>query len=194
VTLGLKAFGDLRDMLVEQVFFGVYGQSWLQALLGLRASDDPPRKRPGEDPDHEAFINRRIAELHAEMDQGGPREAAIRALIYVRMPENAIDERGFEMLRRIRAEHGAAKTLAEFKQDLREQYYMLRLDERRALETLPMLLTGRKSEGRQLLKVVRQVATAGGPLGDEGQKRLAEVEKLFAGVDSETTAKGGSRR
>jgi hypothetical protein len=37
-------------MLVEQVFFGVYGQEWLQALLGLRASDDPPRKRPGRTP------------------------------------------------------------------------------------------------------------------------------------------------
>jgi hypothetical protein len=44
------------------------------------------------------------------MDQGGPREAAIRALIYVRLPEKAADERGFEMLRRIRAEHGAGKT------------------------------------------------------------------------------------
>ncbi|MFY9942203.1 MAG: DUF3141 domain-containing protein [Desulfobacterales bacterium] len=193
MTLGLKAFGDLRDMMVEQVFFGVYGQSWLQALLGLRASDDPPRKRPGKDPDHQAFVKRRIDELKAKMDQGGPREAAIRALIYVRMPEKAADERSFEMLRRIRAEHGAQKPLAEFKQDLREQYYMLRLDERRALETLPMLLAGRESEARQLLKVVRKVATAGGPLGDQGQKRLAEVEKLFAGVDSETAAKGGSR-
>jgi pimeloyl-ACP methyl ester carboxylesterase len=194
VTLGLKAFGDLRDMLVEQVFFGVYGQSWLQALLGLRASEDPPRKRPGADPDHQDFVKRRIAELQAKMDQGGPREAAIRALIYVRLPENAVDERGFEMLRRIRAEHGAGKTVAEFKRDLREQYYMLRLDERRAVEAIPMLLKGREDEARQLLKVVHQVATAGGPLGDEGQRRLAEVEKLFAGVDSKTATKGGSGR
>ncbi|HSM73787.1 MAG TPA: DUF3141 domain-containing protein [Desulfobacterales bacterium] len=194
VTLGLKAFGDLRDMMVEQVFFGVYGQSWLQALLGLRASDDPPRKRPGADPDHQAFVKRRIAELQARMDQGGPREAAIRALIYVRLPEKAVDERGFEMLRRIRAEHGAGKTVAEFKQDLREQYYMLRLDERRAVDAIPMLLKGREDEARQLIKVVHQVATAGGPLGEEGQRRLAEVEKLFAGVDSKTAAKGGSRR
>ncbi len=189
-------------MLVEQVFFGVYGQSSLQALLGLRAADDPPRKRPGEDPDHQAFVKCRIAELQAKMDQGGPREAAIRALIYVRMPEKAIDERGFEMLRRIRAEHGAGKTVAEFKQDLREQYYMLRLDERRAVDAIPELLKGREGEARQLLKVVHKVATAGGPLGDEAQRRLGEVEKLFAspppaepgGTDSETTEQGGSGR
>ena len=60
------------------------------------------------------------------MDKGGPREAAIRALIYVCMPENAADERAFEVLRRIRNEQDGKKTLAEFKQDLREQYLMLR--------------------------------------------------------------------
>ncbi len=34
-------------MMMEHMFFGIYGQSWLQALLGLRASDAPPRQRPG---------------------------------------------------------------------------------------------------------------------------------------------------
>jgi hypothetical protein len=44
ITLGLNAFGDWRDMMIEHLFFGVYSQSWLQALLGLRASDDPPHE------------------------------------------------------------------------------------------------------------------------------------------------------
>ena len=70
---------------------------------------------------------------------------------------------------------------------------MLRLDERRAVDAIPLMLKGREKEARQLIKVVRQVATAGGPLGKEGQNRLAEVEKLFAGPDSETTAKGDSK-
>lgn len=114
------------------------------------------------------------------MDKGGPREAAIRALIYVRLPENAVDERGFEMLRRIRAEQGAKKSLSEFKQDLRDQYLMLLLDERRAMETIPILLKGHKGEARQLLEYVRQVVTAGGPLREEPQRRLAEIEQLFS--------------
>ncbi len=181
MTLGLNAFADWRDMMTEHMFFGVYGQSWLQALLGLRASDAPPRKRPGEDPDHTAFVKRRMEELQTKMDKGGPREAAIRALIYVRIPENAADERGFEILRRIRAEQGAQRTLSEFKQDLREQYLMLLLDERRAVETIPILLEGHEIEAQQLLEYVRQVATAGGPLHEEAQRRLAEVEQLFGG-------------
>ena len=184
MALGLKAFGDWRDMMVEQVFFGVYGQAWLQALLGLRASDGQPRKHPGEDPDYAAFVNRRIDELRAGMAQGGPREAAIRALIYVCMPEKAADERAFEMLRRIRSEHGAEKNLAEFKKDLRKQYYMLRLDERRAVAAIPALLTGSEDVASQLVELVRKVATAGGPLNDEGQRRLREVEGFFAAPPS----------
>ena len=179
VTVGLDAFKGWRDLMTEHMFFAVYGQPWLQALLGLRASDDPPRQRPGRDSDHMAFVERRIEELRAKMDKGGPREALIRALIYVRMPENSADERAFEMLRRVRAEHGAEKSLAEFKEDLREQYYMLRLDESKAVELIPKLLKGHEKEGLQLLEYIRMVATAGGPLHEEGQRRLAKVQRLF---------------
>lgn len=192
MTQGLKAYADWRDMMTEQMFFCVYSQEWLQALLGLRASDGPARKCPGENPEHAAFVKRRIEELKVKMDQGGPREAAIRALIYVRLPENAADERGFEMLRRIRAKHGAEKTLAEFKQDLREQYYMLRLDEGRAVAAIPSMLKGREEEARQMLEVLRKVATAGGPLKEEGQRRLAEVENLFASPPPAAGAKARS--
>ncbi|MGD9273197.1 MAG: DUF3141 domain-containing protein, partial [Desulfobacterales bacterium] len=179
VKQGLEAYGEWRDVLMEHTFFGVYNQSWLQALLGLRASDDPPRNHPGENPDHTAFVNRRIEELRSKMDKGGPREAAIRALVYVGMPEKAADERAFEMLRRIRAKHGAERTLAEFKQDLREQYFMLRLDEVGAVALIPELLKGHEDEWPKLLEYIRKVATAGGPLGEEGKRRLAELERLI---------------
>jgi pimeloyl-ACP methyl ester carboxylesterase len=180
MTQSLNAYRDWRDMLMEQMFFGIYGQPWLQALLGLRASDDPPRHHPGRDADHAAFVERRIEELRAKMGKGGPREAALRALIYVGMPEKGADEREFEMLRRIRAEHGAEKSLAEFKQDLREQYYMLRIDESRAIELIPKLLQGHEDQGPQLLEYIRQVVYADGSLSEEGQRRLAQVERFFA--------------
>jgi hypothetical protein len=95
------------------------------------------------------------------------------------MPENSADERGFEMLRRIRAKQDAQRSLAEFKQDLREQYYMLRLDESRAVELIPELLKGHEKEAVKLMKQIRELVTAGGPLHEEAQKRLEHVEKLF---------------
>ena len=67
------------------------------------------------------------------------------------------DERGFEMLRRLRAEHGSEKSLAEFKQDLREQYCLLRLDEHRAVELIPALLKGHEQDGPRLLEMIRKL-------------------------------------
>jgi pimeloyl-ACP methyl ester carboxylesterase len=179
MTFGLKAFGEWRDMMTENMFFAIYSQPWVQALLGQRSSEDPPRKHPGQDPERAAAVKRRIEELHTSMDRGGPREAAIRSLIYIRIPENAADERGMEMLQKIRAEHGGQMTLPEFKQILRDQYLMVMLDERRAMESIPTMLKGHETKAQQLLDDVRKIVTAGGPLGQEAQKRLAEVEKLF---------------
>jgi len=180
MTWGLKTYGVWRDMVTENMFFSIYDQPWLQAILGLRASDEPPRRHPGQDSDHKAFVQRRIEELRRKMDQGGPREAAIRALVYVRMPEKEVDERAFEMLRRIRSEYGANKTLAEFKQDLREQYLMLRLDERRAVDLIPQLLKGREQDWPKQFEYIREVATVGGKLGEEARRRLDRLEQLFA--------------
>ncbi len=184
IKSSLDAFRDWRDAMMEHAFFGFYGQPFLQALLGLRATDEPPRRHPGEDPEHTAFVQHRVAELRAKVDKGGPREAAIRALVYVCMPEKAADERAFEMLRRIRAEHGGKRTLAEFKQDLREQYFMLRLDEKHAIEVIPELVKGHEDGWPQLLELVRRIATAGGPLGKEGEQRLAQLERLITSPKS----------
>ncbi|MFP5213200.1 MAG: DUF3141 domain-containing protein [Acidobacteriota bacterium] len=180
MTLGLNSYADWRDMMTEQTFFGIYNQPWLQALLGLRASDDPPRRRPGDDPERRAFVNRRIEELKAGMSAGGALEAGLRALLYIRMPESSADERGFEMLRRISAERGKQRTLTEFKEDVRKQYLMLLLDERRAMESVPGMLQGGEGEAKQMLDYVRRITGACGQLSEEGQKRMEEVERLFS--------------
>jgi pimeloyl-ACP methyl ester carboxylesterase len=179
MTHSLKAYGQWRDMMTENFFFSVYGQTWLQDLLGIKESDGPPRKHPGEDPDHAALVKRRIGELRNKMDKGGSREATIRSLLYVRTAENAGDERNFEMLRRIRAEHGGKTNISKFKEEIRDQYLMLLIDKQRALETIPILLKGSEGEAPTLLKFIRKAVTAGAPLNEEGQRRLEQVEKLF---------------
>ncbi len=175
----LNAFRDWRDMMMEQMFFGVYSQPWLQALMGLRASDDPPRMNPGKEPDHLELIERRKKALMAKMDQGGALEALLRGLVYLSIPEGSFDEREFEMIRRIHDEHNAVKTLSEFKEIFREQYFMVLLDERRALETIPTLLKSHQDEGPVLLELVKRITMADGKMGEEAQGRLAEIETLF---------------
>ena len=142
IVAALDGYRDLRDGWLEQVFLAVYGSPLLQALVGLSARDEAPRRRPGDDPDHRQFVARRKAELIARIGEGGLREAALRSLLYVLMPQRTTDERTFNMLQRIREERGGDLTLAEFRAALREQALMLLLDQGRALESLPHLLAG----------------------------------------------------
>ena len=74
--------------------------------LDLRPPKRSPRHRPGVDAVYRAFVAHRIEELTRNIAQGGPREAAIRALLYIRMPEGVADERGFRLLERMREEAG----------------------------------------------------------------------------------------
>ena len=74
--------------------------------LGLRRRMQSPRRRPGTDAAHLALVSQRIDELKERYREGGPREAVLRALLYIRMPEGLVDERGFNLLRRMREEAG----------------------------------------------------------------------------------------
>lgn len=107
IESSLKANGDMRDRAVETMFHSIYGSPLLAALVGLKASDAPPRQRPGVDAVYRAFVAERTSELMQNIAQGGPREAAVRALLYVRMPEGVADERGFRLLEHLREGAGS---------------------------------------------------------------------------------------
>jgi pimeloyl-ACP methyl ester carboxylesterase len=186
----LDDYRDLRDRWHEQVFLAVYGSPLLQALVGLRANDEPPRDRPGDDPDHREFVERRKAELLARIGTGGLREAGLRALLHVLMPQRTADERTFNLLRRMRDERGSGVKLADFKAMLREQDFMLQLDPERAVATLPSLLAeGSAEQIRAMLADVRRVAAASGPLGPDSEARLGTVARIFE--EAERTAQAG---
>jgi len=184
----LDMYREWRDSMVEQMFFGVYSQPWLQAFVGLNASDEPPRRHPGQEPDHLALIAHRKAELLSKIDQGGPREAMLRGLIYVRLPIGASDERGFEVIRRLREEDDEKLTLSEFKDAFREQFFMLLLDEKKAIETLPKLIEDYPDHGPEIYKMIHEIATADAPLPAEAERRLVEMEKVF-GTQKKTAPK-----
>ena len=69
----LDGWRDLRDHSMEQIFLALYGSPLLQALVGLRASDENPRRRPGMEPERLAFIQQRIGELKARIAEGQSR-------------------------------------------------------------------------------------------------------------------------
>ncbi|MGH8507289.1 MAG: DUF3141 domain-containing protein [Gammaproteobacteria bacterium] len=177
VTL-LEAYGNLRDQTQEAIFHVIYGSPLVQALLGLPATDESPRRRPGLEPEERAYIEQKIAELKARVAEGGLREAAIRAMIYIGLGDAFVDERGFAVLRRVRAEHKGLP-LAEFKQKLREQFYTLLLDEEGAINAIPAMLPKDRAQRQEALSIVREIVLAAGEPSEERRRRLARVARLF---------------
>lgn len=174
----LNGYRDLRDSTFEQIFLATYSSPILQALVGVSASDDVPRKRPGLDPDRLAFIEQRIGELKARLAQGGLREAALRSLIYIGMAGEGVDERAFNELRHIRAENSGV-TLAAFKEMMREQFFGLLLDQKAALAAIPEMISGDQTDRVKTIEAIRKIVKATGEVSNERVKRLAEIEKMF---------------
>ncbi|MCL6285766.1 DUF3141 domain-containing protein [Ruegeria sp. 2012CJ41-6] len=188
ITTALETYGQLRDQAAEAMFMATYSNPLMQAMLGLSASDGPPRPHPGLDPEHRAFVAQRITELTAKMAEGGVKEAAVRALLYVLWPNRAADERRFEIVDRLREDD--EQSLQDFKDMLREQFLMLLVDEDRAIETLPDLMAGQAKERDEVLAMIRLIAGTGGPLSPESEERLAQIEKLW---DTPQPANTGKR-
>jgi len=180
IIAALDGYRDLRDRSLEQIFLGIYSSPLLQALVGMRASDEPPRRHPGVEPERLAFIQQRIAELKARLAEGGLREAAIRGLVYIGLAGPGVDERAFEVLRQMRDQHSGL-TLAEFKQILREQFFALLLDRDGALAAIPQMLPADSATRAEALDRIRQVVSAVGKPSGERATRLTQIEKLFQG-------------
>jgi len=179
IVASLDSYRDLRDAGIEHLFEAVYGSPLLQAALGLAGTDEPPRRRPGIEPERAEAIRQRIAELRARMAEGGEREAVIRAIVYIGMGGPGVDERAFNELRAMRSQHRAL-TLQAFKQLLREQFFSLVLDRAAALGALGKMLPPDPARRQELLAMVRKIVTAPGtPTGEKAQ-RLAQIETLFA--------------
>ncbi len=178
IIAALDGWRELRDRSLEQIFLAIYSAPLLQALVGMRASDDSPRRHPGLEAERLAFIQQRIAELKARLAEGGLREAAIRSLVYIGLAGPGVDERAFNTLRQMRAEHGGL-TLEEFKQVLREQFFALLLDRDGALAAIPKMLPADADARTEMLAAIRTVVAAVGDVTGERAERLAQIEKLF---------------
>ncbi len=183
VTSWLEASGQFRDQVQEAMFHTVYGSPWLQAWLGLASDDERPRPKPGTSPDQRAALAARIEQLRTTMDQGGPLEAVVRALVYIAMGQRSVDARSFETLRRVLKDHPDIP-LARYKAILRQQWAMLTIDEEAALAALPRLLPPDADARRRLFEQVRSIRTAVGELDGEAKRRLEKMQALFDGGES----------
>ena len=117
VVASLDMVRDMTETLSERMFLSIYGSPMLQAAVGVDPVATNPLRKAPHSPLHRQLVQARIAELKSHIAEGGVREGMIRALLYVGMNRAAVDERGFETVRRLRrcpARH-ATLPLPEFK-------------------------------------------------------------------------------
>jgi len=183
-----------RDAMTEATFLAAYGSPLLQASLGLAAPAAAGQTRIARDLGREAAATQRRMELERMFDVGGLAEAIVRSLIYIRLPDRSIDERGFAMLKAIRQARPANRrlALADVKVLFRDQYQLVRLDEERAVRAIPRLLPDDEAARRDGLQAIRDVVAARGAPGEDGAARLRRIEALFGEARDPSPAVGGS--
>jgi pimeloyl-ACP methyl ester carboxylesterase len=178
IVAGLDAWRDMTEALAERTFLTIYGLPSLQAAVGLDPAATRPLRQAAKSPLHQELLQKRIAELKSRIPIGGLREAVIRGLLYAGMTRAAIDERGFELTRRIRQAHGDIP-LSDFKALVREQFNMLLIDQEGALRAIPAMLPSDAEERRKAFDLIKQVLGARGEMSLEDEKRMSEVARLF---------------
>src|SRR5262249_44291536 len=142
ITTCWDGYRQMRDAMTEAMFLGTYGSPVLQAMVGLGTQHVPTERREARDLEREADEAKMRAELEGRFEVGGLPQAVLRAVIYVRLPERSVDERGFAMLQAIRGMQPVNDRMSfpELKACLKEQFLLLRLDEERAVRTISRLL------------------------------------------------------
>jgi Protein of unknown function (DUF3141) len=181
IVAAFDAWRDFNETLAERMFLAVYGSSTLQAAAGIDPASTRPLRKAPKSPMHRELLQSRIAELKSRMSAGGLREAMVRSLLYVGMTRAAVDERGFEAIRRIRrAESGLP--LSAFKALVREQFHMLLVDEEAALTAIPSMLPADAAARVKAIELIKQVLSARGELTADDKERMQRIIQLF-GVD-----------
>src|SRR3974390_1457875 len=188
VVAMLDAWRYTNDKWSEETFLDVYGSPILQAAVGIDPTGTEPPRKAAESFLHNQLLNQRIAELKSRIPVGGFRAAMIRGLLYAGMSRGGtVDERGFEMVRRIRETHTDI-TLSDFKALVREQFNILLIDQEAALAAIPEMIVRADADTRnKAVSLIKEVLLASGELSVDTSRRLAEVARLFGVKEDEST-------
>jgi len=180
IVQALDAWRYMHDATSEALFMNTYGSPVLQALVGLHRPGVEARPRRVRDEAHEALVEKRLEEIKSRVEEGGSVEALVRIMIQVRESGRSIDERGFQMLRRIGKERRDDEriSLDRFREILKEQVFLMELDRERALAALPKLVPTVQSR-RAVVEAAEQLLDVHGTPHPDELARLHQVKRLL---------------
>jgi pimeloyl-ACP methyl ester carboxylesterase len=174
----LDSWREASETWSERMFLAIYGSPTLQAAVGIDPAGTQRLRKASKNPLHRELLQKRIAELKALVAAGGLRAAIVRSLIYVGANRASVDERGFELARRIREAYSDIP-VAEFKARVREQFNILLIDQKAALEAIPSMLPSDLESREKAYDLIHQVLRARGELSAEDNARMKEIAQLF---------------
>lgn len=199
----LNIYRDGRDNLVEQTFMRVFGSPMVQAFLGQSASrTQTTRPHPGTSPEQRRLNEDRFAEIQKRIGEGGLLAAVLRSLMYVGKDIGRIDERTFNLARRLWCDEEAHEffclcegmdahsgnssssthgiSLDVFKEAVREQAFIMLWNEEAAIDAIPLLLETSSAQAIQAaLAFAKKLVTVNHGLSADGKKRLKRVTTKF---------------
>jgi tellurite resistance protein len=164
----------------ELTFKTIYNSPFIEALAGLRAPHADALKARARDEAAAELLERQIAAIRAREAEGGFAEAVIRIMLASAKAQRMVDARGFRLAQQLRKEHPRLKDLSHerLKAIAREEAFMIRFDEERALASLPELLPT-EQDRREALDLVRKVGGARGEMTPESEAVLRKIEEIL---------------
>ncbi len=172
----LDVYRAARDTLTEKTFFQIYGSPWLQAWLGI-GKDNEVRPKPVTTSDRLAARNTQKDVFRARVAVGGFNEALTRAVLYVEAAEHALDQRcalAFNVVRH----QLMGLSLADFKQMVRDQFFILQYAPDQAVEALASMVSS-TDDRKSLLAQVRSIVESDGTTTPAEQERLALLARTL---------------
>ena len=197
IEQALDQWRDARDRGQELAFKAIYNAPLVEALVGLRGPYADARKPRARDEQGERLLRARIEEIKAREEQGGFMAGVLRIMLAVARAERMVDARGLRLAQRIKQEHPVLSGIPreQVRAALKEEAFMLRFDEDRALAALPRLLPS-EAERREAVEIVRRIGYADGVITPESEVVLAKIERILGletASDAEPPAQAAKR-
>ena len=183
IEQSLDRYREMRDRGQEVMFKTIYNSPLVEALAGLRAPYADARKPRARDEQAERTLAAKIEAIKTREEQGGFAEAVLRIMLAVAQAEHMFDARGFRLAQRIKQEHPELKRIPreQVRAAAKEEAFMLRFDQERALAALPLMLPT-EEERREAVDIVRRIGYADGEITPESEAMLAKIERIL-GLD-----------
>jgi pimeloyl-ACP methyl ester carboxylesterase len=184
IEQALDQYRDVRDDMYERMFKAIYESPWLAAAVGVEPKSLGRRGPQATTWEQDELRRLKRQEFEAGVEQGTVLDAWVRLLIYARPEGSPVDERPFNMVRRMIEELKPENvpSLAALKAAVKRQAFVLALDEERAIAALPKLAPEMRHR-RQGFDAARMIMKSRGELTPHQEERFRRVASIL-GLDS----------